>query len=173
MTSLLRGPWKEAFQKIWDERKGISLQRSEALAGLHAIPDFSRRAQLFIRDLKCFSSDLKAQERLQRTKHEFYLGIPYFDDETVAKILTLPVGDGSLNDKLAELVERKKERGQLDELCASHDLAPIFQYAFETRYDKTIKEDVLADLANLSLGKKESKGKQLAKKASKMLLGKK
>ncbi len=142
------------------------------MAGLYAIPNFSRRAQLFIRDLKCFSSDVKAQERLQSTKHEFYLGMPYFDDETVAKILTLPMGDGRLNDKLVELVERKKERGQLDELCTSHDLAPVFQYAFEIRYDKAVKEDVLADLANLSLGK-ESRGKQLVKKASKMLLGKK
>ena len=61
----------------------------------------------------------------------------------------------------------------MDELCASHDLAPVCQYALEIKYDEKVKEDVLADLTNLSLGKKESKGKQLAKKASKMFLGKK
>ena len=75
------------------------------------------------------------------------------------------------------------ERGQLDEMCASHDLAPTFQYAFEIKYDEKAKEDVIKydekakedvmmDLTNLSLTKKESKGKQLVKKASKMFRGK-
>ena len=64
------------------------------------------------------------------------------------------------------------ERGQLDELCASQDLAPIFQYAFEIKDDEKAKEDVMMDLTNLSLSKKESKGKQLVKKASKMFRGK-
>lgn len=172
MTSLLRGPWKDSFEAIWDERKGISLQRSEALASLQDLPEFNRRAQIFIRDLKCFGSDSRAQERLQHTKHEFYLGLPYFDEKTVARMLALPVGDESLGEKLRSLVERKKERDQLDELCASHDLAPIFQYALDIKYDEKVKENVLADLANLSRGKPESKGKQLAKKASKMFLGK-
>lgn len=92
MTSLLRGPWKDSFEAIWDERKGISLQRSEALASLQDLPEFNRRAQIFIRDLKCFGSDSRAQERLQHTKHEFYLGLPYFDEKTVARMLALPVG---------------------------------------------------------------------------------
>ena len=68
---------------------------------------------------------------------------------------------------------QEAERGQLDELCASHVLAPVIQYALEIKYDEKANEDVLADLTNLSLGKKESKGKQRVNKASKILLGKK
>lgn len=47
----------------------------------------------------------------------------------------------------------------MDELYASHDLAPVCQHALEIKYDEKVKEDVLADLTDLSLGKKESKGK--------------
>ena len=86
---------------------------SVAKASLREIPNSSRRARLFIRDLQCFSSDVKVQERLQGTRHEFYLGMPYFDDETVVKTLTLPVGERSLKQKSMELVEHKKGLAQV------------------------------------------------------------
>ena len=39
------------------------------------------------------SAPLPVRKPAQGTRHEFYLGMPYFDDETVVKTLTLPVGE--------------------------------------------------------------------------------
>ena len=72
---------------------------------------------------------------------------------------------GSLKRKLVKMVEHK--------LFASHDLAPVCQYALEVKYDDKAEEDVLADLTNLGLGEKQQKGKQLTKKISKMFPGNK
>ena len=50
-----------------------------------------------------------------------------------------------LKHSLVRLVEHKP--------CALQDLALVFQYALEIKYDEKAKEDVLADLTNWNLGK--------------------
>ena len=60
-TSLLRGPWKADFQQIWEISNHTMYERNKALKKLHAIPGFNENAKLFIRDLRYFGKDIKAQ----------------------------------------------------------------------------------------------------------------
>ena len=65
-----------------------------------------------------------------------------------AGILTEPAtARRSLKRKLVKLVGHK--------LFASHDLAPVCQYALEVKYDDKAEEYVLADLTNLSSEEKQ------------------
>jgi len=104
-------------------------ERNKALKKLHAIPGFNENAKLFIRDLRYFGKDIKAQNRLNETKHEYFLGGKYFLPSTVSMILQLPMGKSTVRDELRNLARRKIEREQ-DEICASHDLSPLFEATF-------------------------------------------
>lgn len=72
------------------------MQLNSALDELNAIPGFTDRSKLFIRDLRCFGRDQDAQNRLNGTKHEYYLGGVYFNNSIIKKIVELPVGNGTL-----------------------------------------------------------------------------
>ena len=178
MTSLLRGPWEAEFLKLWDERKQIAHQRSSILDQLNSNPDFANNARQFIKDLRHFGQNVEVQNRLHHTQHEFFLGQPYFDSRTVEKLLSLPVGRGDLDYELKALILRKMERNEGDELCASHDLAPLYEAALGLSWEK-IKGEVLGALTNLKLGEQSkksgtsSKAKTLGKKASAFFKGKK
>jgi hypothetical protein len=177
MTSLLRGPWKEEFQQIWETRKRITVQRNSALEELNAIPGFADRTKMFIRDLRCFGQDQEAQNRLNDTKHEYYLGGVYFNNSTVKKILGLPVGNGTLKSELEKLSKRKMDRGEGEELCASHDLSPLYEVALGLDWKKLKNDDLLRDMSSLGLGQKKKSAASnmrqgLIKKAS-TIFGKK
>jgi hypothetical protein len=107
---------------------------------LFSMPTFKDRAIVFIRDLRAFGSDPKAQTRLLSTNSEFYIGLPYFDSDTTKKILSIPMGSGTVQDELERIKRRKAERGEGDEICASHDLAPIFAMALNLEW-QAIKDD--------------------------------
>lgn len=155
MTSLLRGPWKEEFQQIWETRKRITVQRNSALEELNTIPGFADRTKKFIRDLRYFGRDQEAQNRLNDTKREYYLGGVYFNNSTVKKILELPVGSGTLKSELEKLSKRKMDRGEGEELCASHDLPPLYEVALGLDWKKLKNDDLLNDMSNLGLGQKK------------------
>lgn len=107
-----------------------------------------------------FGRDKNSQDRLQNTQHEFYLGKPYFDSGTVAKILKLPVGTTDLDGELRKLAKRKTDRREGDELCASHDLAPLFQVAFGIEWKIIKNENLLVEMGNLRLGVEGAGGKK-------------
>jgi hypothetical protein len=66
------------------------------------------------------------------TGHEYFLGHPYFDIGEVEKILNLPTGiDVTLLTMLKDLKEKKLGEA---ELCASHDLAPLFETILEVKW---------------------------------------
>jgi hypothetical protein len=88
--------------------------------------------QNFIRDLRCYGGDKGARNRLNSTGHEFYLGRPYFDSKTVNKLLTIPTINGTLQTDL-RLLAAKRSGG---EICAAHDLAPLFENVLGVRWDK-------------------------------------
>ena len=44
-------------------------------------------------------------------------------------MLDLPFSRGTLQSALQNLVQRKRERDERDEICAAHDLAPVFEAA--------------------------------------------
>ena len=85
------------------------------------------KSKLSIRDLQTFSSDLNAQERLQKTNHQFYLGAPYFDSETIPRIILLSMGTPNLGIDLDKPVQKRVEHNRTsNEICTSHDPAPLF-----------------------------------------------
>ncbi|KAH7305620.1 hypothetical protein BKA65DRAFT_601946 [Rhexocercosporidium sp. MPI-PUGE-AT-0058] len=144
-TSLLRGPWKEDFQNIWNISQGAAYQRNKALGTLRDIPNFEQFSKLFIRDLRCFGRDPRAQKRLNDTNHSFFLGQKYFAPDTVTKILALPMGDVTVKDKLEQLAQRKITREQQNEICAAHDLSPLFEAALGLDWD-SVKLEMTGDV---------------------------
>ncbi|KAI1324074.1 hypothetical protein F5Y16DRAFT_412257 [Xylariaceae sp. FL0255] len=107
--SLLRGPWK------------------------NNTPGFWQSCQNFVRDLRSFGSDSAARKRIENTGHQFYLGKPYFDLATTTKLLVVPTNDGTLLDTLKKL--ETKRAGST--ICASHDLAPLFEGELCVSWNKT------------------------------------
>lgn len=71
-TSLLRGPWKDEFQSLWEMSKSLVHRKTEALNQLKQIPNFEAMSKNFIRDLRCFGEDTAAQTRLNNTNHDFF-----------------------------------------------------------------------------------------------------
>jgi hypothetical protein len=131
--------------------------------------------QNFIRDLRCYGGDKGARNRLDSTGHEFYLGQPYFSPKTVSKLLSIPTINGTLQTDLRQLAE-KRSGGQI---CAAHDLAPLFEQTLAVRWDKESSKGVALheSLANFVIqsppapeergkGKGKGKARQLVKKGS-------
>lgn len=106
-------------------------------------PSYSTNAKVFIQDLKRFGSQPDGQTRLLLANHRFFLGEPYFASATVTKILNLPLHPSTVGAHLDGLMDKKAERGQAEELCASHDLAPIFLRAFGLGWE-TFKNEKLS-----------------------------
>lgn len=157
-TSLLRGPWKEDFQRIWDVSQSASYERNKALESLSNIPNFNRLSKLFIRDLRCFGKDLQAQKRLNDTNHPYFLGPKYFSPDTVTKILTIPMGTVTVKDKLDQLAQRKVSREQQNEICAAHDLSPLFEAALGLDWS-SVKEEMTGEaVEQIIAGKPHMKG---------------
>jgi hypothetical protein len=150
-TSLLRGPWKDEFQSLWEMSKSWSHRKTEALSQLKQIPDFELMSKRFIRDLRCFGFDQAAQTRLNNTNHEFFLGSPYFSSDTVAKILQMPFAKSTVGEELVKIAQRKLTRENQNELCAAHDLSPLFEAAFDLDWEQLKPEmggDVLRNAKN-------------------------
>jgi hypothetical protein len=178
-TSLLRGNSAKAeFRRLHEKSEHAKINRSAIIEELSREEQFVANSKLFIRDLRQFGSDPKAQDRLNATGSVFFLGKPYFSEEMIGQILQLPAGSGSLDYALKDLLQRKAERGEGEELCSSHDLAPIYEAAFGYSW-KTIKSEFqqqgLPDLARLAItdqpaeqvvGSSNERGKGLRKKAS-------
>lgn len=150
---ILGGPGSSSFKQQLSEPTSFTMvQRSSALQELREeSSDFDLKSRFFIRDLKTFNSDRKARNRLQGTGHRFYLGLPYFDSETVNKVLALPGGNNkSLGVELEMLMQRRTEDNQAKEICTSHDLAPIFETALEIDWEKS-KKDIWKEIGDLAL----------------------
>jgi hypothetical protein len=129
--SLLRCPTKDQFLGIWNTFSELAVGKTDALNAItDGFPYFLNNARIFIQDLKFFGSKPEARARLLGTNHVFFLGQPYFSSAAVDKILALPMPPSTLQGHLDDLVQKKAERGQEQEFCAAHDLAPILLRAF-------------------------------------------
>lgn len=129
-TSLLRGPWKDEFQSLWEMSKSWSHRKTEALNQLKQIPNFELMSKGFMRYLRCFGFDQDAQNRLNNTNHEFFLGPPYFTSDTVERILQMPFAKSTVGEELVKIAQKKLTRENQNEMCAAHDLSPLFEAAF-------------------------------------------
>lgn len=133
--SLLRGAWKEEFQTIWNIETERQVVKIDALQELReTYPSLENNALVFLQDLKQFGSNQGARSRLLASQHPFFLGAPYFTNEAVTVILRLPIGHSTFEAYLNDLIAKKKERGHSDEICASHDLAPLVERVFDIRW---------------------------------------
>lgn len=159
IKSLLRGAWKEEFQAIWSIETEIQIERSDALQELKdTFPSFENNACVFLQDLKQFGRSSDARDRLLASNHEFFLGAPYFSSETVTAILKLPFGHNTFHANLKDLIAKKQERGQSDEICASHDLAPLVEKAFGIRWSSVRKmKELKLQPANAKPSKQRAK----------------
>ncbi|KAL9094134.1 MAG: hypothetical protein Q9165_003549 [Trypethelium subeluteriae] len=133
-TSLLRGPWKAEFQSIWDKYIAVISSHAVPIEELQRLPSWKEGVTNFLDDLSNFASNEAAQRRLLGTNSAFSLGEPYFDAETVAKILRLPSPEGTLEKQLQNLAQKKMDRDRTTEWCSSHELFPLYERAFEFNY---------------------------------------
>jgi len=97
--------------------------------------------------MRKFGDSDNAQMRLSQTNNDFFVGLPYFDQETSEKILSLPVGKKSLRDVLQAIRDKKSAEGD-NEVCTSHDLAPIFERVLEVSWAQ-IKSELKASKKRL------------------------
>ena len=177
LTSLLRGPWKNDFQALWETNQSRQYKKRMALDELKREPGFEIASKLFIRDLRCFGNDTNAQTRLNGTNHGFFLGQPFFTPATVDKILSLPFGSSTVKQELQDLAQRKTSAEHQTEICVSHDLAPLFEVAFVLDWKKLkvemtprVVDKIVSEIGKKGFGKKVEKSR--LKKAKSTLLGK-
>ena len=99
------------------------------------------QVHVFVYDLRNFPEVPDAQARLDRTVDASYIGLPYFQPDKVQTLKSSIVeGDQTLEniieETLSERLERKinkrVESGDF-RVCAAHDLAPIFEKAFDIK----------------------------------------
>ncbi|KAK7746208.1 hypothetical protein SLS62_009424 [Diatrype stigma] len=125
--SLIRGPWKNSFAPIWNEYHRQQCAREDTLETIAARdPKFRQNCKNFIYDLRTFGYNKRAQARLDKTGHEFYMGSPYFNEDVRAQLLDLPVSRVGTLDQVLRALAMKRAGSTI---CASHDLAPIFESA--------------------------------------------
>jgi len=165
--SLIRGAWGKDFSPLWNNYNRIRGSREAILASLsQQSPNFTQSCQNFIYDLCKLSGDKAAQNRLDQTGHAYYLGKPYFEDNIREKILTIPTKNGTLQDDLNLLAAKRSE----GEVCAAHDLSPLYEAALGVEWDKIRGKGVaLHQIGGLSLQQQASQpgtARQLAKKGS-------
>ncbi|KAL8648840.1 MAG: hypothetical protein Q9210_004755, partial [Variospora velana] len=131
--SLIRGPWKADFAPLWQKHTLALHERESTLASLvRTVPNFTQSCQNFIYHLRNFTADKGSRGRLDTTGHEFFLGPPYFDKDTAAKIYSLMTSRGTFQEVLRNLATQRIGA----EICASHDLAPIFESVLGIIWDK-------------------------------------
>ncbi|KAL8859772.1 MAG: hypothetical protein Q9178_003887 [Gyalolechia marmorata] len=131
--SLIRGPWSADFRPVWAKYTDATAHRETMLAKLRdSVPNFTQSCVEFICDLRTFSGNKASRNRLDTTGHEFFLGLPYFDGKTRDSILQLRTMGSNVERDLRALAQKRLGA----EICASHDLAPLFERVLGVSWDK-------------------------------------
>ncbi|MCJ1421259.1 hypothetical protein MMC32_007621 [Xylographa parallela] len=139
--SLIDGPSSQIFMPIWQSYTTALASRRTILSHLSEDKKFFQRCQNFVYDLHSFTK-YQSKRRLEGTGHEYYLGKPYFEPAQVDMILSIEIMGGTVASKLRELAQKKATT--YDTICASHDLAPIFELALGVSWNSvTGKCDIL------------------------------
>ncbi|KAG8623080.1 hypothetical protein KVT40_008056 [Elsinoe batatas] len=99
------------------------------------------RVLVFLFDLRHFKENVDSQSRLERIVDASYLGQPYFTDDEVSmlKSTVLPAGN-TLADTLRAVTHYR--------VCAAHDLAPVFEKAFEVKEKDLARNERFIELLN-------------------------
>jgi hypothetical protein len=110
------------------------------LKELHCHKDLWMRINCFHYDLKRFDS--AAQARLENYGGEFYMNSRYFTAEEMDYLLSFPTASGATARQCLQFLFTAK--GDIREVCTSHDMAPAIEKIFGIRkgfeHDKGFKE---------------------------------
>ncbi|KAF4555824.1 Hypothetical protein D9617_2g057880 [Elsinoe fawcettii] len=97
------------------------------------------RVLVFLHDLRHFNEKDDSQARLDLIVDPSYSGQPYFSNEEVSRLTTTKLVNGktiseivqeTLNVRLERRMKKRVERSDY-RICAAHDLAPVFEKAFD------------------------------------------
>jgi hypothetical protein len=123
------------------------------------------KVHVFVYDLRNFQEIPEAQARLDKIVDASYIGLPYFKPDEVQLLKSSIVKyDKSLQSIIEEtlnerLEKRIKKRVESDDfrVCAAHDLAPIFEKAFDIKpKDLTKNKEFLTILERSGLDLKDT-----------------
>lgn len=111
-------------------------------------PSLWYKVHVFVYDLRNFREIPESQVRLDRIAEASYIGMPCFESDE-AEILKAAVVDGeetlesviqkTLNERLERRIKKRVESGD-HRVCAAHDLAPIFEKAFDIKPKELAKD---------------------------------
>lgn len=98
---------------------------------LHTVKsDLWNRLKVFVNDLVKFGDNENAKKRLETNTSLYYLSTDYFTEHESSYILSFPSATGL---SLKQLLEVKFKESVDQEICSSHDIAPVFQTVFNIR----------------------------------------
>lgn len=96
---------------------------------LHTIKsDLLNRIKVFVNDLIKFDDNKHAKKRLETNTFMYYLSTDYFTKDESRYILSFPSVTGL---SLEQILKMKFKETVNQEICSSHDIAPIFQTVFK------------------------------------------
>lgn len=109
---------------------------------------------MFLFDLRHFKEKAASQARLDDIVDASYLGEPYFTNDQVVMLKSTVLSGGetlaaSIQATLDERLERRiKKRAESSDyrVCAAHDLAPVFEKAFEANSKELARNQRFVDL---------------------------
>eukprot|EP00981_Chlorochromonas_danica_P007675 scaffold1849_cov163-Ochromonas_danica.AAC.4 len=141
MKCLLRGNPKETlFMDYISARFQNVLNRDRRLIELHNNVDLWLRLKCFHYDLMHFNEE--ASSRLQGYGGEYYMSNRYFSSTELDFLLNFPTASGATARQSFQILFSSK--GQITEVCTSHDIAPAIQKVIGIRkgfeVDKAFKE---------------------------------
>jgi hypothetical protein len=121
--------------------KSESANESNTTENIKSRTQLWYKINVFLYDLRHFRTDEQSQERLDGITDPGYLGLPYFTPEESSDLRKIIMPDGNTLESSIEktlhvkLERRIKKRVESDDfrVCAAHDLAPIFERAFQIR----------------------------------------
>ena len=139
------------------KKKKSNIKKPTQLSDLWEDTNLWYRIRLFLFDLRHFREQSQSRERLEMVIDPSYIGAPYFDQAEVRRLKSMmPPGQESTLEQifeatLAERLDRRKKKRVASgdyRVCAAHDLAPIFEQAFqvkprELQRDKQFVEQVM------------------------------
>jgi hypothetical protein len=112
------------------------------------------RIHVFVYDLRNFRERADCQSRLDSIVDASYLGTPYFKQEEVDLLKATKVNGemtleavirNTLDERLERRIKTRVESGDY-RVCAAHDLAPIFETAFNIKPKDLAKDDAFLSL---------------------------
>eukprot|EP01039_Chlorochromonas_danica_P008937 gene8937-9860_t len=130
MKCLLRGNPKETlFMDYISARFQNVLNRDRRLIELHNNVDLWLRLKCFHYDLMHFNEE--ASSRLQGYGGEYYMSNRYFSSTELDFLLNFPTASGATARQSFQILFSSK--GQITEVCTSHDIAPAMEKIFGIR----------------------------------------